>query len=158
MIQRIQSVYLLLAFLASVILYFFPLAGIYAPAATYMFYIYGLVNMVPGEDSIFSFMTTFPLLLLNILAGAMALGSVFAYKNRLTQMKVVRLAILLEIVIVALIFFIYARIIETNLMASPDYLDEAGIYFPLVSLIFLVLANRAIMKDEKLVRSTDRLR
>jgi hypothetical protein len=73
-------------------------------------------------------------------------------------MKVVRIAILLQIVLIALIFFVYAKIIETNLSASPDYLDETGIYFTLVSLVFLILANRSIMKDEKLVRSVDRLR
>ncbi len=158
MLQRIQSVFLFLAFLATVILFFFPLAGIYSTTATYKFYVYGLVNMVPGEASMFSFMTTFPLLLLNILVGAMAIGSIFLFKNRSTQMKVVRLAILLQIVLIALIFFVYASIIETNLAASPDYLDETGIYFTLVSLVFLILANRSIMKDEKLVRSADRLR
>jgi hypothetical protein len=68
------------------------------------------------------------------------------------------LAILLDIVLIALVFFVYASIIERNLLASPDYLDEAGIYFPLISLIFLILASRFIMKDEKLVRSVDRLR
>ncbi len=158
MLQRIQTVFLALAFLAAAILFFFPLAGIYATSATYKFYVYGLINMVPGEASLFSFMTTFPLLLLNILVGAMAIGAIFMYKNRITQMKVVRIAILLNIVLIGLIFFVYAKIIETNLLVSPDYMDEAGIYFPLISLIFLILANRSIMKDEKLVRSVDRLR
>jgi hypothetical protein len=158
MIQRIQTVFLLMAFLATVALFFFPLAGIYSSTATYKFYIYELKNMVPGESSMFSFMTTFPLLLLNIIVGAMALGAIFLYKNRVSQARVVRIAILLDIVIVGLIFFVYARIIETNLMAAPDYLDEAGIYFPLIALIFLIMANRSIMKDEKLVRSVDRLR
>ena len=158
MIQRIQSVFLLLAFLAAVALFFFPLAGIYANTAAYKFYVYELKNMVPGEASMFSFMTTFPLLLLNILVAALSLASIFLYKNRVSQAKIVRLAILLDIVLIALIFFVYAKIIETNLLASPDYLDEAGIYFPLISLIFLILANRSILKDEKLVRSVDRLR
>jgi hypothetical protein len=158
MIQRIQSVFLSVAFLAGVIVFFFPLAGIYGPTITYKFYIYGLVNMVPGEPSAISFMTTFPLLLLNILAGALALGAIFFYKNRVTQMKIVRFAIFMEIILIALIFFIYASIIEKNLLASPDYMEEAGIYFPLIALIFLILANRWIMKDEKLVRSVDRLR
>jgi hypothetical protein len=103
-------------------------------------------------------MTTFPLLLLNILVGIMSLAAIFLYKKRMSQARVVRFAILLNIVFIGLVFFVYARIIETNLMASPDYLDEAGIYFPLISLIFLILANRAIIKDEKLVRSIDRLR
>ena len=114
--------------------------------------------MVPGEVSIFSFMTTFPLLLLNILAGAFSLASIFLYKKRVLQAKITRIAILTNIILIALVFFVYAKIIETNLIASPDYLDEAGIYFPLISLVFLILANRAIMKDEKLVRSVDRLR
>lgn len=158
MIQRIQSIFLLLAFLAAVALFFYPLAGIYSNLTAYKFYIYGLKNMVPGETSLFSFMTTFPLLLLNTLVTALSLICVFLYKNRVRQAKLVRLAILLDIILIALVFFVYASIIERNLLASPDYLDEAGIYFPLISLIFLILANRFIMKDEKLVRSMDRLR
>jgi hypothetical protein len=158
MIQRIQTVFLLLAAIAAILLFFFPLAGIYGDLAAYKFYVYGLVNMVPGEESVFSFMTTFPLLLLNILVAALSVGAIFVYKKRVTQMKVVRFAILLQIIMIALVFFIYAKIIENNLMATPDYLDEAGIYFPLISLIFLILANRSILKDEKLVRSVDRLR
>lgn len=158
MIQRIQSVFLLLAFISAILLFFFPLAGIYGQAATYKFYIYGMVNKVPDDQSIFTFMTTFPLLLLNILVAAFSIGCIFLYKNRLTQMKMVRLAILLEIVFIALVFFVYAGIIEKNLATSPNYLDEAGIYFPLITLIFLIIANRFILKDERLVRSADRLR
>ena len=158
MVQRIQSLFLLLAFISTVLLFFFPLAGIYGPTATYKFYIYGLINMVPDEKPVFTFMTTLPLLLLNILVAAFSAGCVFLYKNRINQMKMVRLAIFMEIIFIALIFFVYASIIEKNLTASPNYLDEAGIYFPLVALIFLILANRSILKDEKLVRSADRLR
>jgi uncharacterized membrane protein YhdT len=158
MIQRIQSVFLLLAFLAAIALFFYPLAGIYSDLIAYKFYVYGFKNMVPGEASIFSFMTTFPLLLLNILAAALSATCIFLYKNRVRQAKLVRLAILLEIILVALVFFVYANIVERNLLATPDYLNEAGIYFPLISLIFNILAIRFIMKDEKLVRSVDRLR
>jgi hypothetical protein len=158
MIQRIQTVFLILAFLAAVTLFFFPIAGIYSTTATYKFYVYGFKNMVPGEASIFTFMTTLPLLLLNILVAVLALVCIFLYKNRISQAKVVRMAILLNIILIALVFFVYAGIIEKNLATSPDYLEEAGIYFPLISLIFMILANRSIMKDEKLVRSVDRLR
>ena len=160
MIQRIQTLFLALAFLAVVIVFFFPLAYIYSasPPNLYMFYIYGFKNMVPDEPSMFSFMTTLPVLVINILVGASSLASIFLYKNRVRQMKIVRLSIFLEIIMIALIFFVYAKIIETNLYATPDYLHEAGIYFPLITLIFLILANRSIMKDEKLIRSVDRLR
>ena len=158
MIQRIQSVFLFLAFAATIALYFYPLAGIiYSDLFTYKFYVYELKNMVPGEVSQFTFMTTFPLLLLNILVGGLSVICVFLYKNRIRQAKLVRLAILLDIALIALVFFVYAGIIEKNLHATPEYLEAAGIYFPLISLIFLLLAYRFIMKDEKLVRSADRL-
>ncbi len=45
------------------------MAGIYSDLHTYKFYVYELKNMVPGEASMFTFMTTFPLLLLNIFVG-----------------------------------------------------------------------------------------
>jgi hypothetical protein len=158
MIQRIQSVFLFLAFLAALAVFFFPLAGVYSDLVAYKFYIYEFKNMVPGEPSLFSFMTTFPLLLLNIIVAGLSVTCIFLYKNRVRQAKLVRLAILLEIALIALVFFMYASIIERNLHVTPDYLDEAGMYFPLISLIFMIIANRFIMKDEKLVRSVDRLR
>lgn len=158
MIQRIQSVFLFLAFLATIALFLYPIAGIYSDLTAYKFYVYGFKDMVPGEASVFTFMTTFPLLLLNIVVGGLSVICIFLYKNLIRQAKLVRLAILLDIVLIVLVFFVYAGIIEKNLHASPDYLQEAGIYFALISLVFLILAYRFIMKDEKLVRSADRLR
>jgi len=48
--------------------------------------------------------------------------------------------------------------LESLTMTDADYIREPGIYLPIVSVVFLVLANRFIMKDEKLIRSADRLR
>jgi hypothetical protein len=158
MIQRIQTIFLFLAAVAAIVLFFIPLAGVYSTMAAYKFYIYGIINMVPGEASVFSFMTTLPLLLLNLLVGGLAVVTIFLYKNRMTQLKLVRIAILLEIVSIFLVLFVYAKIIENNLQVIPEFLNEKGIYFPLISLVFLILAYRWIMKDEKLVRSVDRLR
>jgi len=114
--------------------------------------------MVPDEESAFSFMTVLPLFLLNILAGILSLISIFLYRNRVMQMKLVRLAIFLDVILIALIFFIYGQIVERTLGVSPNYLDEIGVYFPLIMLVFLLLANRFIIRDERLVRSADRLR
>jgi hypothetical protein len=162
MIQRIQTVFLFLAFLATVAIFFFPLAGIYGDLDAYKLFIYGFVNLVPGEASLFSFMTTFPLLLLNLLVAVLSVICIFLYKNRVRQAKLVRLAVLLEIILIVLVLFVYANIIEKNLHVSPVYIDTEriinGIYFPLITLVFLVLANWGILRDEKLVRSADRLR
>jgi hypothetical protein len=158
MIQRIQTLFLAMAFLASILLFFFPVAGVYGDLSTYKLYVHGFRNMVPDEASVFSFMTVLPLLLLNIFTAALSLVSIFLYKNRIRQIRFVRLGIFTDILLIGLIFFVYARIVENKLGASLNYLDEAGIYFPLIVLIFLILANRFITRDERLVRSIDRLR
>jgi hypothetical protein len=114
--------------------------------------------MVPGEPSAFTFMTILPLLILNILTCGLSLASIFLYKDRIRQIRFVRLGLLTDVILIGLIFFVYARIVENKLGASVNYLDEAGIYFPLIVMIFLILANKFILKDERLVRSVDRLR
>jgi hypothetical protein len=158
MIQRIQTVFISLAFLAAVALFFFPFAGVYSDLHTYKLFIYRFQNMVPGEEPVFSFMTVLPLLLLNILTAGFTLASIFLYKDRIKQIKFVRLGLFTDVVLIGLVFFVYARIVENKLGATPNYLDEAGIYFPLIIMIFLIVANKFIVKDERLVRSVDRLR
>lgn len=158
MIQRIQTLFLAIVVAASICLFFFPLAGIYSPTSTYHFYIYEFRNMVPGDASVIGQGTVLPLAVLNALIGLISAVSIFYYRNRITQVKLVRVAIFLDVVLLALIFFVYAKIIEKYLAVTPDYMNEAGIYFPLVILIFLMLANRFILKDERLVRSINRLR
>jgi hypothetical protein len=70
----------------------------------------------------------------------------------------VRLGLFTDVILIGLVFFVYAGIVENKLGASLNYLDEAGIYFPLIVMLFLILANRFIVRDERLVRSVDRLR
>jgi len=158
MIQRIQTVFLLVALLCAVLLFFFPLAGIYGDTSTYLFYVYEFRNMVPGEESVFNNLAVIPLAAINAAIALLALAGIFTFKNRLLQLRLVRFAIFLDIIMVALIFFIYAGIIERSVFVTPDYMSEAGIYFPLIALIFLILANRYIQRDERMVRSLDRLR
>lgn len=158
MIQRIQTVFLFIVAVASICLFFFPLAGIYSDTHTYKFFIYELRNMVPGEASIFNRNAVLPLAALDVITGGVALWALFSYKNRIMQLRLVRVAIFADIIMLALVFFVYANIIERTLHVSPDYMGEAGIYFPLVMLIFLILSNRYIIKDERMIRSIDRLR
>jgi hypothetical protein len=158
MIQRIQSVFLLIAFICSILLFFFPLAGIYGDTSTYLFYIYKFQNMVPGEVSLFNNLAVIPLTVINAAIGGLVAWSIFTYNNRILQMRLVRFSIFLDIILIALVFFVFASIIERTLFVTPDYLSEAGIYFPLAALVFLILANRYIVRDERMIRSIDRLR
>ena len=86
---------------------------------------------------------------------ALIVYSIFRYKQRLHQLKLVKITIFLNIILVTGIFLNYPKLFTS---AQHSMEIGTGAYFPLISLIMLVIANRYILKDEKLVRSADRLR
>jgi hypothetical protein len=82
---------------------------------------------------------------------------IFKYKNRLTQMKLGTLNSLL--ITGALVFLVYLTYKgQSNIL--PNILGEykIGLFMPAIALVLNSLANRFIRKDEKLVRSVDRIR
>jgi hypothetical protein len=81
---------------------------------------------------------------------------IFMYKNLGGQLKLIRLNILLDLVLIGLLFFYYAERLKIITAVEADY--DLGIFFPLIALIFLFLAMRGVRNDIKLIRSADRLR
>ncbi|HNY06699.1 MAG TPA: DUF4293 domain-containing protein [Bacteroidales bacterium] len=158
MLQRIQSVYLFLAFVAGVLLFVFPLAVFDTGLAYYKFYIYSLKDMVPGSPALFQSWFAWPLIILTAAICILTLESIFLYKNRIKQMLHIKIGIFLTMLLIVLIFFVYMTLVEKKLHISPDYHGIVGIYLPVATLVFLVLAYQRILHDEKLVRSADRLR
>jgi hypothetical protein len=158
MIQRIQSVYLFIAFVALVVLYFFPVASFLSDLSYNKFYITHLQTLTPGVDTPVSNSLILPLAIFNGIIAAITVMSIFLYKKRILQSRIVKLAILMSIILIALIFFVYSPLISRATTAEANYADSFGIYISLIAIVMLVLANRGIMKDEKLVRSANRLR
>lgn len=158
MIQRIQSLYLFVAVAALIAIYFFPLASFFSDFAYYKFYMLKLTTPLPDAAGAINENLVLPLGIFNAFIAIVALVAIFLYKNRRFQSKIVKLGILMNVVLVALIFFVFSPLIGRNLNAVADYSKDSGIYFTLVSLVMLILANRSIQKDEKLVRAADRLR
>jgi hypothetical protein len=158
MIQRIQTVYLFLAAACSVALFFFPVASFLSEMTYQKFFITGLVNMAPGEVAAVGRSVVLPLAGVGVLMFITAMVAIFTYKKRDKQLKLVKSGIFMTIVMIALVFFVYCPLIERKLTIVPDYTSEIGIYFPLIALVFFILANRAITRDDKLVKSLDRLR
>jgi ABC-type polysaccharide transport system permease subunit len=66
-----------------------------------------------------------------------------------------RLNILLNLILLGL--FVYRSL---NLSGETSFVSEKGIgmFLPIIAIVLLVLANKAIKKDEDLVKSVDRLR
>jgi hypothetical protein len=157
MIQRIQSLYLAIVVLASVLLFFFPLALYYNElSGNYKLFITGLQCMDPDPKALTGPWFTIPLA---ILAGAIIVLTgitLFLFKNRLLQIKLIAVDILLHALLIALSFLYYTGAVEKLTQITPVY--QMGLFFPIVALVMLLLANRAIRKDESLVKSADRLR
>ena len=158
MLQRIQSLFLAIAAVASLLLFFFPLATYYHEIqGNYKLFIYGVTCMDPEPKVTFSSLFTLPLLLLAAASFILSAVTFFLYKRRMLQVRLCAFNVLVNIVLIMVIFFFYATRISSMTNIEPDY-NYAGMIMPLISLVFLVLTTRAIRKDEALVKSADRLR
>ncbi len=89
-----------------------------------------------------------------IISAALSLFSIFLYKNRQNQFVIGRLNIISNLILLGL--FVYESLsVSGEAKASMKGIE---VFLPAVSIVFLVLANKAIKKDEDLVKSADRLR
>jgi hypothetical protein len=155
MIQRIQSLFLFLVFVSSLAAFFFPIASFWGD-------LFVIKLGVLGIEEQFSYDAEWPdTILLPVIMGLIALlafMTIFLYKRRMVQVRLIRFDLILNIVYLALIFFYYVPDLEALTDTNADYINEPGIYLSIVSVVLLILANRFIRKDEKLIRAADRLR
>lgn len=87
-------------------------------------------------------------------SAAVALWTIFKYGNRKNQFVMNRLNMILNLFLLG--FFVYRSL---NLSGETTVSEKGiGMLIPVFSIVFLVLANRTIKKDEDLVKSVDRLR
>lgn len=150
MIQRIQSIYLFLAAIAIVVMYFFPIANFYGD----MHYFY--LSLGGISDNTYMSINTIPLLVMAAVIIVLIFASIFSYKNRLLQLKMIRFGVLLNLAFIIILYFGYIDNIVKKADVEVQY--KVGVYFPLIVLVMLILAARAVMSDEKKVRAADRLR
>ncbi len=144
--------------IAGILLFFFPLANYYNEIqGNYKFYIWGIRCMDPEPKVAFSNFFTIPLIFLAVVSVIFTVSTIFLFKNRPLQIRICAFNVLANIVLIMVVFFFYATRIKTMTLTEPDY-NITGMVLPLISLAFLVLATRAIRKDDSLVKSSDRLR
>lgn len=156
MIQRKQSLFLFFAVISLVGLVFLPLANFFGEKGSWVLYTFYMESKVPDAVSAFGPYFLLPLLSIIVVVAFIALVAIFMFKNRKRQMMLVRFAIFMLIVEVGIFFLYYVNELEeaTGGLVSP----ELGIYLIPLALIWLFLALRGIIADEKLIRSADRLR
>ncbi|GAA0873452.1 DUF4293 domain-containing protein [Gangjinia marincola] len=83
-----------------------------------------------------------------------AVVAILLFKRRQTQFVLNRLNILLNVTLLG--FFVYWSLMLPGEMRISE--KGIGMLIPIVSIVLLVLSNKAIMKDEALVKSADRFR
>lgn len=162
MIQRRQTIFMLLSAIISGLLFFMPLASFEAGDSAMRFTIFGIQN--PIETLTLSKSYTWPIIALTVLMTVLPIYTIFIYKKRELQVKLCHLAMLLNIVFIGLVFLYYDNDIQKIIAAveGDSYeLDVAyffGMAFPLVNLVLEILAIKGIKKDIALLKSIDRLR
>ena len=136
MLQRIQTIYLLLA------------AGV-SGGLIFLFELWtspeGLKMFADDINYVFA---------LFLVSAFFSILSISRFKNRKFQFVLGRLNIILNFILLGL--FVYQSL---NVSGETHVSEKGiGIFLPIISIVLLALANKAIKKDEDLVKSVDRLR
>lgn len=156
MIQRIQSVFLLLlalSMLAILALTIWEEGNAQAGQHVELTAFHLKETATAGETA----SNTILIAILAVASAAVAVYEIFQFKNRLTQMKLGMLnTLLIAGTLISVVY--YAYYVGEPIIAATEGEREAGFYIPFAALILNALANRFIRRDENLVRSVDRLR
>ena len=131
MIQRIQSIYLLVATIA------ISLIAFNVPIYT----LNGRLFMAQDDTKMF---------ILTIVGALFSLFCLFMFKNRKFQMKLIRLTILIQMIIGVRLFMVFNKF--------EVVLNNSFLFLMAFTLIALIMAYRGVKKDDDLVRSVDRIR
>jgi len=144
MIQRIQSVYLLLATFLSVGLIF--LVSLWTVENGEQFF--ALDGLSNGSILLMAIPVLF------FLSGVLTFYAILKFKNRQLQFVLGRFSILTNFILLGILVYF-----SQNLSGEMNISEKGiGLLIPIVVIFLVALANKAIKKDEELVKSVDRLR
>ncbi|HAX94441.1 MAG TPA: hypothetical protein DCY25_10955 [Bacteroidales bacterium] len=155
MIQRIQSLYLLLTSIASVLFLSGNFLSFFNDSGSGIFMNYrGIWMEEPGGAlQIRESQIIIPIVVLLIII--LSVAAIFLYKNRKIQLKIALAIIFLSAALTALTAWVaYSAGEKYQAVLNPGIRT----FLPLIILLFSILAFLGIRKDENLVRSYDRLR
>ncbi len=156
MIQRKQSLFLLLAVIAYALCLFLPIAGVETQAMGSDCLVYNL-GVVNGDSGISLCGTCVPLFVLLAVSAVMTVANIFLYKNRKLQMSLCSITALFNV-----LWCIDYALILFGIIAIPEAVGTYHLKFaaclPVVSLILVLMAKKGVSDDENLVKAADRIR
>ena len=152
MIQRIQTLYLLLASAFMSLTLFMPIATFVVDDQTYELTAFLLTCGDMSQSTIW-------LGIILAIATALPLITIFLFKKRTLQIRLCAVEVVLligSLVLVALYYWLTSRLFEGLVIEHRQFGWAAPM--PIVAIVLSYLASRAIFKDEVLVRSLNRIR
>ncbi len=154
MLQRIQTVYLLIALILSILMIFFPLLEINHDMIDYQLRFRGLVEVAEKGNTLVQIHVFLSAIM--VIIPFLTLLTIYAFKHRIVQIRVAIFNAALMLGYYALYFLIRHTIIQQFPGAATHI--TWPIIIPAINVILTILAIIAISKDEVLVRSLNRLR
>ena len=156
MIQRVQSIWLLLATLTLICLLFFPIVSNHTNGEVFSIYTNSLQREFNGTSGSGYSLSLFPLLMVisNVILAFLSFINIFFFRNRTLQK---RMCIIIMVLLAGFNFWVLesAQGIPGGL---KDVSVSVGAFLPILAIIWCFLAFRGIRNDERLIRSADRLR
>lgn len=150
MLQRIQSLFLLLAAAAMLVASVTPLATFFNNSDKVVFEAMGIYQNGTLTD------LTWGLIVIGVLSSVLALITLFLYRNRMLQ---IRISIFNIVVMVGFYLYFGFLLYKVHAEASLQFVKVGiGVIMPVIAIILTILAVRNIGADEALVRSLNRLR
>jgi len=144
MLQRIQTLYLFIsAILSSIVIYMVPLWKSHEGME-----IFETDVLLSDDWRLVSIAIAF------ILSGFLSLLSIFMFKNRSRQIGLNRFNIVINFYLLGIIVYYLLTLPGESQISEKGI----GVFIPIMVIVLLALANKSIIKDEKLVKSVDRLR
>jgi hypothetical protein len=151
MIQRIQSLYLLLATVLLIVALCMPV-GQFISVDAAIVHVFKPLGVALSDGG---FQTTWGLFGILLLSAIIELCTIFLFRNRMLQIRMtIFSSILLLGFYIALAVFVY--MLKSDL--AMEFQLGWTLCFPAISIILNYLAFRAIYKDEVMVKAADRLR
>ena len=149
MIQRIQSLWFLSASAAAILMFFFPVIELTSENKLFI-YEYDSISIAGFDNLIQSSYIVAGLL--GIIAF-LSFIAVFFFKNRILQIRICTFITLLILFLVALITYF-------SLSGTGNTPASVGLsaILPIIIFIFILMARRAVKKDDALIKSVDRIR
>lgn len=161
MIQRIQTLYLLLVVALGITLLFLPVVQFVTPEEAAQQQLWEMSplgihqTVFADSEAVWSVSGWWGLTLATALIPVLALVDIFLFKKRLLQ---ARLNIFTVMLCLGWYGVLFIMIWFAGMNMGTEWHIEFAACLPLVCLVLTMMATRRILKDEALVRAADRIR